>query len=155
MAADNADTWDLARPLLARPELKPGPGEVAAAAAAVRDLLRLRFSTRLFRLGSTQAIKDKVSFPAAGTQHQHPGVIAMLIYDSAGPAVEDAYQRVLVVFNARPDAVAQHVPRLAGRDLDLSPVQQAGCDDVVRASIWDRAAGTAWVPGRTVSVFVG
>ncbi len=153
MAADNQDRWEFEAPLLANPELKPAPSDIATAHEQALDLLRLRSSTTLFRLGSADLINQKVSFPLAGPDAT-PGVITMLIDDTVGTDVDTALDGILVVFNASPSATTQTVPALAGRDFALSPIQRSGSDDVVRATTWDAATGTVTVPPRTVAVLV-
>ncbi|WP_122263160.1 pullulanase-type alpha-1,6-glucosidase [Ornithinimicrobium cerasi] len=153
-AADNGDKWDLMRPLLADPSLKPSPADIEQASAMAQDLLRLRFSSELFRLGDAGLIEQKVSFPVSGTDLGDPQVIVMHVDDTAGPDVDPALDRLVVVLNASPEAVTQRVPGLEGARLELSPVQAAGSDEVVRSATWDTVAGTASVPARTVAVFV-
>ena len=86
------------------PALKPTPADIATASRAADDLLKLRFSTPLFRLGSAKLIEQKVTFPGSGPDAD-PGVIVMAIDDEPGelPAiprrhrgrrVEDAASRV-------------------------------------------------------------
>ena len=65
-----------------------------------------------------------------------------------------ALDGVVVVLNASGEAVNQLVPGLAGEELELSPVQAAGADEVVKGATWDAGSGTASVPARTVAVFV-
>jgi hypothetical protein len=142
------------KPLLADPALKPAASDVRSASAQAQDLLRLRFSSPLFRLGSAEAVNAKVSFPASGSADAHQGVIAMRIDDTQGADVDPALKGLVVVFNASDEAVAQKVPGLAGARLALSPVQAAGSDAVVKGSTWDAATGAASVPARTVAVFV-
>ncbi len=154
LAGDNSAKWPYMRPLLADPALKPSATDVQQASAMAQDLLRLRFSTPLFRLGSAAAINAKVSFPASGGPDAHPGVIAMRIDDTVGADVDPTLRGVVVVFNATPGAVAQVVPGMAGQSATLSPIQAGGADPVVRTSTWDSATGTATVPPRTVAVFV-
>jgi pullulanase-type alpha-1,6-glucosidase len=55
-AADNEAKWPFQQPLLADPALKPTPADIATASRAADDLLKLRFSTPLFRLGSADLI---------------------------------------------------------------------------------------------------
>ena len=90
-AADNETRWPLLRPLLANPALAPGPDAIAAARAGALDLLRLRFSSPLFRLGSAASIAERVSFPIGGPE-QPAGVIVMVLSDtvSDGPDLEGA-----------------------------------------------------------------
>jgi pullulanase-type alpha-1,6-glucosidase len=152
-AADNQAKWDFMRPLLADPALKPQPADMQAAAARARDLLRLRFSSPLLRLGSAQLIQDRVSFPAGGPS-QTPGVIVMAIDDSTGADLDPGSEGVVVVFNASPQTTSQTVAALAGRRFALSPVQAGGDDAVVKGSAYEPDGGTFTVPARTVAVFV-
>ena len=153
-APDNQAKWTFQQPLLADPALKPTAADVATATAQAQDLLRLRFSSPLFRLGSAEAITTKVSFPASGTAAAHPGVVVMRINDLVGRRVDPALRGVVVVFNGSAEPVAQVVPGLTGAKLALSPVQASGSDPVVRTSAWDAASSTLTVPARTVAVFV-
>ncbi|MGZ4493804.1 MAG: pullulanase-type alpha-1,6-glucosidase [Nocardioides sp.] len=143
-AADNGAKWDYMRPLLADPALKPGQAAMDEAHARALDLLRIRMSTPLFRLGSATEIQDKVSFPAAD-----PGVVAMKIDDTVGVDRDPALSGVLVVFNASPSATT--VPGV-GSGWTLHTVQADGSDPVVKTS---SAGGDAvTVPARTTAVFV-
>ena len=152
--ADNESKWPYQRPLLADPALKPSAANVATATAAAQDLLRLRSSSRLFRLGSAALIAQKVSFPASGTAASRPGVVVMRVDDSVGPDLDPAPRGLVVVINAGATSVSAPVPGLAGTALALSPTQVAGSDPVVKATTWDAATGTATVPARTVAVLI-
>jgi pullulanase-type alpha-1,6-glucosidase len=154
LKGDNEAKWPYMKPLLADPALKPTVSDVQSASAQAQELLELRFSTPLFRLGSAAAINTKVSYPASGTPDAKAGVIAMRIDDTVGADVDPALKGLVVVINASPDAVTQKVPGLAGAALSLSPVQASGADAVVKASAWDAASGSATVPARSVAVFV-
>jgi pullulanase-type alpha-1,6-glucosidase len=133
---DNVSKWEFMRPLLADPALEPSPADVRAARDRAAELLRIRFSSPLFRLGSAREIQRRVSFPAGG-----PGVIVMAIDD-----------RIVVVFNATPDTTMQTIPSLDRRRFELHEVQARGGDPVVKASRASR--GTFTVPARTTAVFV-
>src|SRR5699024_2626116 len=153
-AADNQDSWDIMGPLLADEDLVPEPADIEHASQMAQDLLRLRFSTDLFRLGTAEAIEDKVSFPQAGPDAT-PGLIVMAIDDLAGAQdVDPDLDGVLAVFNASPEPITEQVDGFAGRDFTLSAVQQDGVDDVVRSTEWEAGTGTVTVPGRTVAVLV-
>jgi pullulanase-type alpha-1,6-glucosidase len=140
-AADNEAKWGFQRPLLEDPALDPGEADIRAAHARADELLRIRSSEPLLRLGSASAIQDQVSFPAGG-----PGVIVMRVDDSRGRP------GVVVVFNATPQATTQTLGSLAGANLHLHPAQATGSDPVVKQSSFD--SGTFTVPARTVAVFV-
>jgi pullulanase-type alpha-1,6-glucosidase len=146
---DNAGRWQILAPLLANPRLKPKPAEIRAAHAAALDLLRVRASSRLFRLGDADAIRAKVSFPVAGSWQHQPGVVVMRIDDRADP-VDPIWSGVLVVFNTTAFTVRQSLPGDAS-GFRLHPVQADASDAVAQSGI-----GPDWatVPARTVAVFV-
>jgi pullulanase-type alpha-1,6-glucosidase len=147
----NEDKWPYMEPLLARAdELTPTPEVMAATRERALDLLRLRMSSPLFRLGDADAIQDRVSFPDGGPD-QARGVITMHVDDRSGDDLDPAIEELVVVFNATPTEATVAVDGATG-PFELHPVQAAGSDDVVRAAT---AAGTdLTVPARTVAVFV-
>ena len=137
---DNAAKWDFMRPLLADAKLKPGAGDLAAARARAAELLRIRFSSPLFRLGSARLIQERVSFPRGGPG-QTPGVIVMAIAGrSPGRASSSSS-------TPSPAAAAEAVPSLVGRGYALHPVQAGGGDPVVRQASYDRAHRHVQGPG--------
>ncbi|TDC45605.1 pullulanase-type alpha-1,6-glucosidase [Jiangella ureilytica] len=147
-ATDNEAKWDFMRPLLADPAVKPAAGDMATSTALAQDLLRLRFSSPLFRLGSASRVQERVSFGAGGPS-QPAGVVVMQLDDRAGTDLDPDRERLVVVFNATPSA--QTVAVDDGASLRLHPVQAAGADPVVRGSVV--GAGGVTVPARTVAVF--
>nr|WP_243738154.1 pullulanase-type alpha-1,6-glucosidase [Cellulomonas shaoxiangyii] len=161
-AADNEAKWPYQQPLLADPALVPTPQDIATASDAAADLLELRSSTRLFRLGSADLIEQKVTFPGSGPDAD-PGVVVMHVDDRTGydrdarrwrTDVDRRLDGVLVVVNASDEPTTQTFGALAGRRYALSPVQQHGSDAVVRTTTWQRGSGTVTVPPRTVAVLV-
>lgn len=161
-AADNEAKWPFQQPLLADPALVPTPQDIATASDAATELLELRSSTRLFRLGSADLIRQKVTFPGSGADAA-PGVVVMHVDDRVGwdrdlrrwrTDVDRRLDGVLVVVNASDEPTTQTVPALAGRRYALSPVQADGHDPVVRTTSWQRGTGTVTVPPRTVAVLV-
>ena len=104
-----------------------------AAHAQALDLLRLRSSSRLFRLGDAAAIRAKVTFPVSGTWAQIPGVIVMVLDDTVGRPVDAQFARIAVVFNAATWPVRQVVETLPGA-WELHPVQQGGADPIVKTT---------------------
>ena len=151
---DNEAKWSFMKPLLANPALKPSAADVATASTAADDLLKLRFSTPLFRLGTADLINQKVSFPLSGTPAAQAGVITMRIDDTVGPNTDPKLKGLLVVFNSTGATVTQQLPALTGATLALSPIQSAGSDPIVKQTTWTAATGTVSVPPRTVAVLV-
>lgn len=150
-AADNQAVWTIARPLLADPSLRPSAALIRYTTERALDLLRLRASSGLFRLGSAEAICAKVSFPVSGTPAQRPGVIVMLLDDERGTPIDPKFSALLVVANALPEPVCQPLPADLCHGWRLHPVQSGGADDVVRAARAEN--GVAAVGARTVAVF--
>jgi pullulanase-type alpha-1,6-glucosidase len=151
--ADNESKWPYMVPLLSDPLLEPGPADIRAAHDHATELLRIRFSSPLFRLGSFGLVQQRVTFPTGGPT-QTPGVIVMTLDDRAGPDLDPRYEGVVVVFNASDEATTQTVPALGGSAYGLHPVQANGGDPVVRTSSYNAATGAFTVPARTVAVFV-
>lgn len=149
LAADNSAKWDYQRPLLANRSLKPDAAAMQSATAQAQELLKLRYSSPLFRLGNAAQIQQKVSFLTAGPSTP-PGVIAMQLDDRVGTAVDQRTARIVVVFNATPQSQTVAVPQASG--LRLSPIQAGGVDPVVKRSTV--SGSSVSVPARTVAVFV-
>jgi pullulanase-type alpha-1,6-glucosidase len=145
--ADNGRNWGVLRPLLTDPKLKPSSADIRLAHSMALDILCLRASTRLFRLGSAALIRRLVSFPVSGTDLAIPGVIVMRL---ASDGIDPAWRSLAVVFNATPHPVRQRLPGpVAG--YQLHPIQIDGADPVVKQS---QAIGEEFaVPGRTAAVF--
>ena len=78
----------------------------------------------------------------------------MRVDDTVGADVDPDLKGLVVVFNGSAAAVDQKLPGMAGANLELSPVQSAGADAVVKTSLWDGSTSTLSVPARTVAVFV-
>jgi len=148
-AGENQQRWELQRSLLANTGLVPEPADIAASRAAALDLLRIRSSSRLFRLGTAAKIVERVSFPLGGPA-QPRGVIVMVLSDTGQPFddLDPERERIVVVFNATP--WWQSVAVADAGSLVLHPVQSAGADPIVRLT--SVTADSVTVPPRTVAV---
>ena len=153
MKSDNEDHWPVMAELLADPALKPTAEDIAAAEAAALDLLRVRSSVDLLKLGSAELIEQKVSFPNSGADATD-GLIVMLIDDLVGEDVDPELEGALVVFNASPEAVTEDIDGLAGRDFTLAKPLRTGLDEVVKETKWKAKTGTLTIPARTAAVLV-
>ncbi|MGP7959843.1 pullulanase-type alpha-1,6-glucosidase [Sanguibacter sp. A247] len=149
----NGEKWSLMAPLLADPALKPAAADIAAAHAQALDLLRMRYSTSLLRLGSADLIKQKVTFPGSGADSV-PGLLLMQVDDTVGSDADPALDGALVAFNASPAPITTSVAGLKGRAFMLSPIQANGSDAVVKATTFDAKSGTVTIPARTVALLV-
>lgn len=151
LPVEGTDRWDVFRPLLADPALKPAKADIEFASAAFRELLQIRKSSPLFRLQTAEQIGRSLTFLNIGPE-QIPGLIVMRLTDLDG--LDENYEDMVVLFNARPEAVTFATASLAGLDFALHPIQQSSADAVVRESKFDSATGAFSVPGRTTAVFV-
>ncbi|GAB2772700.1 pullulanase-type alpha-1,6-glucosidase [Streptomyces chlorus] len=137
-AADNADKWPYAKPLLGAVQV--GCPQIEGASAAYRDLLKIRTTEGAFSLDTAGQVQSALSFPLSG-KDETPGVITMRLGD------------LVVVFNATPHRQEQRVGALAGTGHRLHPVQAAGSDAGVKTSSYAADTGTFTVPARSVAVF--
>ncbi|AKJ31519.1 pullulanase-type alpha-1,6-glucosidase [Caldimonas brevitalea] len=154
-AEKNEEGWALMQPLLANANVKPTTAQIAATRDAVKDLLRVRKDTTLFRLRTGAEVKGCVSFPDAAEQKD--GLIVMRIAGRRGDggACGDAkYRSVLVFVNAAGGSYTYAVPGYAGKTVQLHPVLASGSDARVKTAAFNAAGGTFTVPARTVAVFV-
>ena len=86
-ASKNAHAWPLKRPLLAAAALyKPSPEVIRGAAAHFQALLRVRYSSPLFRLPTAAAVRRQLSFANTGPG-QVPGLIVMQVVSAPAPDV--------------------------------------------------------------------
>jgi pullulanase/glycogen debranching enzyme len=152
-ADDNGRDFALLKPILANAAIKPQPADIAFARDAFRDLLKIRASSTLFRLRSTEDIVQRLRFFNTGPD-QVPTVLAARIdgtgYEGAGFAG--------VTYLVNVDKVERRVTaaQLKGRALRLHPVHVApgAADQRALQARFDAASGTFTVPARTAVVFV-
>jgi pullulanase-type alpha-1,6-glucosidase len=152
-AGDNGDKWDLIRPLLAASDLAVSPAQIQESGAYFEELLRIRRSSELFRLPTAEAVSQHLTFLNA-ERDQIEGLIVMVL-DNTGPdRIDDPYDQIVVLFNARQEAVTFTDERFVDGVLALHPVQAASVDALTQASAFDATAGAFTVPAQTVGVFV-
>ncbi|MDC0710497.1 pullulanase-type alpha-1,6-glucosidase [Stigmatella sp. ncwal1] len=149
---DNKDNWPFFKTLLADPALKPAPAHIAQALAHFEEVVRIRKSSRLFRLRTAAEIQQRVRFENTGSG-QTPGLIVMSIQGDA-PAAQGEFERAVVFFNATGTEQRFTAAAFQSQPLVLHPVQQESADPTVRTASFDGAAGTFVVPARSTVVFV-
>jgi len=152
VASKNRDSWPIMAPLLANPALRVAPEEIEATAEHFREVLKIRKSSRLFRLPNESEVIARIGFLNTGPS-QIPGMIVMTLADPDG-SVDRLREMIVVLFNATDDPQLFAAPSFAGFDFNLHEVQQASSDPVVRTSSWDAGTATFSMPARTTSVFV-
>ncbi|HNT78147.1 MAG TPA: DUF3372 domain-containing protein, partial [Anaerolineae bacterium] len=151
-AWDNQPQWPVMRELLGNPALKPSPDDIQAAAAHFQEMLRLRQSSKLFRLETAQDVQERLTFFNTGPE-QTPGLIVMALSDAVGADLDPDYELLVVLFNATQTPQTFAIDAFQGTDFALHPILAASADPVVRAARYDKTTGAFTVPGRTTAVF--
>ncbi|XP_035548009.1 pullulanase 1, chloroplastic isoform X3 [Juglans regia] len=154
----NEKNWPLIKPRLADPSFKPQRVHILAAVDNFLNLLRIRYSSPLFRLRTANAIQERVHFHNTGPSGA-PGVIVMSIQDGHEGVpglsqLDPTYSYIVVIINACPTKVSFACPALRTRTLKLHPVQAMSTDELVKSSTYEASSGCLAVPPRTTVVFV-
>ncbi|KAH7690594.1 Limit dextrinase protein [Dioscorea alata] len=154
----NEKNWPLIKPRLGNPSFKPQKHHILAAVENFVDMLKIRYSSPLFRLRTANAIQERVHFHNVGPS-SIPGLIVMSIEDGheGVPGIaqlDPLYSFIVVVFNARPTDVSSSIPALTAKRLQLHPVQLKSKDKLVKQASYEDSTGCFTIPQRTTSVFV-
>jgi pullulanase-type alpha-1,6-glucosidase len=152
-AGDNAEHWPVMQPLLADPALKPSRDDILATAAHFREMLRVRKSSRLFRLRTAGEVEAALTFQNTGPE-QIPGLIALTLSGEQLVHLASPWERIAVIFNATPAEQAGADPAWAGGNWALHPTLADSADPVVRSARFAPGEGGFSVPAYTTAVFV-
>ncbi len=151
IASENESNWPIMQPLLANPALTPDHRNIDHTRRAFTEFLRIRESSRLFRMETAAEVQNNLHFLNTGVDQQ-PGLIVMMLDANGG--VYGPYTHIVAVFNATTDSITFQNESLKRIGLHLHPVQMESHDPVVRKSAINNATGTLNVPGLTTAVFV-
>ena len=151
IASQNQGQWPIMTPLLSNPAYTPLPANIAYSEAAFSELLRIRYSSELFRMPTFAEVQQNLTFLNTGP-NQTPGLIVMKLDANGGNY--GIYKHIVVFFNATDASVTFTNSRLKGLDLQLHPAQQNSRDAATRQSTFNSKTGTATVPALTTAVFV-
>ena len=146
--SDNGGDWGIEQPLLADTAIRPGHDQIIAAHKWFQELLRIRNSSRLFRMASFAEIQQNLHFLSTGPD-QVPGLIVMTLACTQNCD----YRQVVVVFNATRQSQDFQDDSLRNKHLTLHPVLTDSSDPVARNSTYN-SNGTLSVPALTTAVFV-
>jgi len=153
IADKNSGNWEIIAPLLANPDLKPGPEHIQAALDHFTEMLEIRASSPLFRLQTAEDILSRLVFHNTGAD-QVPGMIVMSIDDRVGDDLDADYDYVLVLFNATDEEQTFDLGEDVPEGLILHPVQAGSADAVVKDAAYHADDHSLTVPARTTAVFV-
>ena len=154
-ADKDGDNYPVIEGIIDDASIAPQKAHIEATVSHVLEMLRIRKSSRLFRLTTGADVTARVDFHNTGAD-QIPGLIVMSITDGtcAGTDLDPALDGVVVLFNANDE---DQTFSLAGTGLAgttgyvLHDVQASSADTTVQAAGFD-AAGF-FVPARTTAVF--
>jgi len=153
-ASGNEASWPWIAPRLADASIRPAPADIAFARDALRDLLRIRASSLLFRLDDASEVSARLRFPNTGPT-QNALVIAGHL-DGQGLAGA-GFGEVLYLLNVSPQAQVLDLPAERGKRYVLHPAHLAtdAADTRPREQArFDPARGRFTVPPRTALVYV-
>jgi hypothetical protein len=142
----------LSRALLKDDQLKPSAADVLWTRNAHLDLLKIRKSSKLFRLETAQDVQVRLTFFNTDSQAD-PRVIAGHLQ---GHDLNDFAELVYVV-NVTEQAQSLEIPSLAEKAFELHPVQASAqaADTRPRDNAkYQKATGTFDIPARSAVVFV-
>jgi pullulanase len=147
-SADNSGEWERMRPFLANPANVPTPQDIMDSNNRFMDMLRVRYSSPLFRLTTAEEVQTVVSFLNVGVEQQ-PGVIVMVLTDVND--IDPEFSQVIVVFNTTNTTIDFSDASLTGA-YELHPALVEGADELLKESVF--AEGVFSVPMYSAAVFV-
>jgi pullulanase-type alpha-1,6-glucosidase len=139
--------------LLGMSSLVPTAADMTKTSDMWQDLLKVRYSSKLFRLGTGAAIKSRVKFLTSGSKSPL-GLIVMQLNDT-GKGIKNLdpnYKSIVVVFNASHKSITYTAKSLAKIKMSLHPVLKNGADSIVKTSKFSKGKFT--IPAVTTAVFV-
>ncbi len=153
IAEKNEENWPIMVPYLADPALVAEEIAIVRTTAMFEELLQVRYSSPLFRLGTAALVQERVAFHNTGPS-QLPGLLVMSISDMVGADLDPNHELIVALINANDEAQTFTEAALIGADLVLHPVLADSIDDVVKTTTFNETTGSFVVPGRTTAVFV-
>ncbi|MFN4150630.1 MAG: alpha-1,6-glucosidase domain-containing protein, partial [Candidatus Sericytochromatia bacterium] len=119
----NKDEWSFWKERLSMSELKVNKDNILSSLSNFKRFLSIRKSSKLFRLNSSDEIKNQVSFleneTSSGTVASIPGVIAMYVEDKNN--IDSNKKSVLSIFNANKTAIEFSNSMIKGKNMELAP----------------------------------
>ncbi|MGQ9491035.1 MAG: alpha-1,6-glucosidase domain-containing protein [Anaerolineae bacterium] len=151
-AWDNNSRWGIMTPLLNNTALDPTTADMNFAAAHLREILRIRKSSPLFRLITEADINARVTH--YHSDNAQDALIVMRLSDEVDPDLDSNWENILVFFNAH--QISQSIVIPGANGFTLHPLHTNGVDDdpVIATATFNDATDTFTIPARTTAVFV-
>uniref|UniRef100_UPI000688512C alpha-amylase n=1 Tax=Psychromonas ossibalaenae TaxID=444922 RepID=UPI000688512C len=147
----DGNNWDTIKGIIANPNTVASAADINWTNERFKEMMTIRSQSGLLHLGTTQEIKDRVSFHNAGPSGKQ-NTIVMTIDDgvSVGDDLDPAYQAMAIAINA--SIWEQRVSIPGADDFELHPVLAAGNDPRLTAARVEN--GELLIPGLSAVVFV-
>jgi pullulanase-type alpha-1,6-glucosidase len=143
---ENSANAAVVQPLLANPDLGVDKPDIRRANKHIREMLKIRTRSELFRLRTGQDVMERVEFHNTGPS-QVPGLIVMSLRGEH--SIE-----IVVIFNAGTSDQTFFLDTAGDEEFELHEVLENSHDPVVRQSLFDHDDKAFFVPARTTAVFV-
>ena len=152
---DNEASWPWMRARLADTSIRATPAQVQWTRNAFLDLLRIRRSSPLFRLGTAAEVSGRLRFANTGPQQEPTVVVGHLDGRGLPIAARGRCADLLYAVNVDVTTHRVEVPWLRGRPLQPHPVhrRREAADTRAREARWQAATATLALPPRTAVVF--
>ena len=151
--ADNGVNYALYKPLLANAKIRPAAADIRWMRDVFFDLLRIRKSTRLLRLSTSEAINQRLHFLNTGST-QIPSVIAAVLEGRDLPDAGFARLAYFINVDVVPHTITASAE--ANKAFVLHPLQRAknATDKRVFAASYHAGTGAFTLPARSAVVYV-
>jgi pullulanase len=152
LQGDNGENWSIIKPLLANADIKPSSNDIRWTRDAFRDLLRIRDSSRLFRMRTADEIKQRLTFYNTGST-QEPTVLAAHL---DGRNYHDAGFKELIYFvnvDKTPHTLTLAAEKAKRYRLHPVHTQYDAADKRPATARYHQETGTFSIPPRTAVVF--
>ena len=148
----SAQALSISRALLQDPQLRPSPADILWTRNAHLDLLKIRRSSKLFRLETAQAVQDRLTFFNTDGQADTRLIAGHL----KGHGLND-FAELIYFVNASESTQSLTIHELAQKAFELHPVhasRQAADARPREQAKYLKATGAFEIPARTAVVFV-
>ncbi|HUN22701.1 MAG TPA: DUF3372 domain-containing protein, partial [Anaerolineales bacterium] len=150
-AWDNSTRWSIMTPLLNNTGFDPGTTQLNFAAGQMREFLRVRSSSVLFRLRTEADVNSRVVH--YNTSNTLRGFLAYTISDMVGTDIDPNYEMMIVLINANKISQTINIPGLPA-GVVIHPLLADGTDNDAVLAGASYSGGNFTVPARSAVVFV-
>jgi pullulanase len=155
-AEKNQADWNFWKPRLTEKEMKPDPELIKLSVEVFCEFLRIRQSSRLFRLRTKENVLRRVRFLDSEKKAEKiPSLIVKEISDDfKDRSLDTEYKRIIVFFNADKEIARFFHPSFVGTRLILHPIQAKSTDQIIKQAFFNAERATVEIPPRSTAVFV-